>query len=401
MESFLQAELLSRPSLPELHTEGRQPLTRGDKGHLLAFLEDLKDHKHARLFLDQAHLNSLGLPRYPEIIKPTLDLGTVEKKLRKNKYHTTEDLIVDFKRIAENSRRQWEWLSHVMHAAKEAIQSSKKLLRAVEAFVKHLPALASQGIKPRQLLRRHLQPTVTLNGLNNEHVERLTTKISQIEIMHRKNFLLPHDNQRPMQELSKVRKDIMGSNSRSLKEVRHTIDTLHDASESTNGSQHRITSLIREALELVNTLSKEAIPEAEGLEHQGLPDEQMLNSPEPLATPDEPPSTKKDKYIKQQQEKYPAGGYPPRNPWISEEDPPIYSYEDCLQVKAMTIELLQTVRKVSLNFCDAVDRLDTVAVDPPLHALIGFSHWRNASVQIRYTRNRSNSTTQVSHTCLS
>lgn len=65
-------------------------------------------------------------------------------------------------------------------------------------------------------------------------------------------------------------------------------------------------------------------------------------------------------------------GYPPRNPWINEENPPIYSYEDCPQVKAVTIELLQTVRKVSLNFRDAVDRLDTVAVDPPLHTFIGF-----------------------------
>ena len=298
---------MSQASLPELHAEERQPLTCDEKGHLLAFLEDLKDHEFARLFLDRGHLSSLGLPRYPQIIKPTLDLGTIESRLRENKYHTTEDLTDDFKSIVENSREQWERSAHVMQAAKEAIQSSKMLLRAVETFVKHLPALASLGIKPRQLRRRPLQPAVTLSGLNNEQVERLTTKISQIEIMHQKSFLLPRDNQRPMQELSKVRRDIMGSNFQTIREVWHMIDTLHGASESTNGSQHRITLLIHEAFELVSTLLKEATPEAESLEQEGLRDEKMLDSPEPLTAPDEPPLTKKEKYIKQQQEKYRAG----------------------------------------------------------------------------------------------
>lgn len=65
-------------------------------------------------------------------------------------------------------------------------------------------------------------------------------------------------------------------------------------------------------------------------------------------------------------------GYPPRNLWIGEENPPLYSYEECPQVKAMTVEILQTVRKVSLNFCHGEEGLNTVVTEPPLHAFIGF-----------------------------
>lgn len=281
-----------------MHAMARQPLTRDDKGHLLAFLNDLKDHNIARLFLDQSHLDSLGLPRYPEIIRPTFDIGMIENKMRGNQYRTSKDLTDDFKCIAENSRQQWG-------DAHRITQCSKKLLHAVEAFVKHLPAL-SQGTRSRQLQRRFLRPTVTQCGtsLNSKQVELLQTKISQIEIMHRKDFLLPHDNSRPMQELSKVCRDIVGSNSQPLREIRRKIDSLHSASRSTNGPQHRVTSLIYEALELVNSFAEEATSGPESVELEGL---QMLDSPEPLATPDEPPLGKKEKYIKQQQDKYRKG----------------------------------------------------------------------------------------------
>ena len=289
--SFPQAESVSQASLPEMHAMKRQPLTRDNKGHLLAFLKDLKDHKIARFFLDQAHIDSLGLPRYPMIIKPTLDLGTIEDKLRENQYRTAKDLTDDFKCIVENSRQQWGDSHRVT-------QAGKKLLRAVESFLKHLPALTSQGLNPRQLQRRSLRSTVTQCGtsLNSEQVELLQTKISQIEIMHRRDFLLPHDNLRPMQELSKVRRDIISTSSQSLREIWRKIDSLHSASGATNGPQHRVTSLMYEALELVNSLLEESTPGPESVELEGLSDE-----------PDEPPLGKKEKYIKQQQDKYRKG----------------------------------------------------------------------------------------------
>lgn len=65
-------------------------------------------------------------------------------------------------------------------------------------------------------------------------------------------------------------------------------------------------------------------------------------------------------------------GYPPRFPRIGESEPPIYSYDDCPLVKSMTIELLQTVRKVSLNFRHGEDGSNNVEAEPPLQAFIGF-----------------------------
>jgi hypothetical protein len=65
-------------------------------------------------------------------------------------------------------------------------------------------------------------------------------------------------------------------------------------------------------------------------------------------------------------------GYPPRERWIGEENPPIYSYDGCTLVKAMSVELLQTIRKVTLNFCHVADGPILVEVEPPLHIFIQF-----------------------------
>ena len=51
---------------------------------------------------------------------------------------------------------------------------------------------------------------------------------------------------------------------------------------------------------------------------------------------------------------------------------PIYSYQNCLLQKAMTVELLTTVRKVTLNFRETPQNVDKSTIEPPLHAFICF-----------------------------
>jgi bromodomain-containing factor 1 len=106
-EPLTTSETESQASPSGMGAAERQPLTREHKDHLLGFLKILKDHKHARMFLDQAHLDALRLPRYPEIIKPIFDLGTIERKLRENQYHAIEDLIDDFKYMVGYAYQQW------------------------------------------------------------------------------------------------------------------------------------------------------------------------------------------------------------------------------------------------------------------------------------------------------
>jgi hypothetical protein len=282
----------------------RQPLTHEHKDHLLGFLKILKDHKHARLFLDQEHLDSLGLPRYPEIIKPILELGTIERKLRENQYHAIEDLIDDFKCMVGNAYQQWG-------ASHDITQAGKKLLFAVEAVMgcPSSTGLALEEIIPEELQHSSPQPTATQHeqSLNSEQVELLDTKIAQIEIMHTKDIWRPRDNLQPMHELRKVRREIMSSNSQSAREIWHRVESLHSRSESTNGSQHRVTLLISEALDLVESFLEEATPDARILDLEGLSGEQMRDSPEPSPAPNAPPLRRKERYIQQRQEEYRAG----------------------------------------------------------------------------------------------
>jgi len=52
--------------------------------------------------------------------------------------------------------------------------------------------------------------------------------------------------------------------------------------------------------------------------------------------------------------------------------PPIYSYDNCARQTAMTEKLLETVRKVTLNFRVIPDSVDASTIEPPLHAFICF-----------------------------
>lgn len=51
---------------------------------------------------------------------------------------------------------------------------------------------------------------------------------------------------------------------------------------------------------------------------------------------------------------------------------PIYSYNNCALVVPMTTKLLETVRKVTLNFRRIPDGADPAAYEPPLHAFVSF-----------------------------
>jgi hypothetical protein len=51
---------------------------------------------------------------------------------------------------------------------------------------------------------------------------------------------------------------------------------------------------------------------------------------------------------------------------------PIYSYTNCAHKKSMTTELLEIVRKVTLNFLVVPEGADMATIEPPLHAFICF-----------------------------
>jgi hypothetical protein len=51
---------------------------------------------------------------------------------------------------------------------------------------------------------------------------------------------------------------------------------------------------------------------------------------------------------------------------------PIYSYDNCARLVSMTVNLLNTVRKVTINFRLLSEDVDSSSLEPPLHAFICF-----------------------------
>jgi hypothetical protein len=65
--------------------------------------------------------------------------------------------------------------------------------------------------------------------------------------------------------------------------------------------------------------------------------------------------------------------------------PPIYSYHNCARQKPMTVGLLTTVRKVTLNFLLVPKDADMSAYESPLHAFICFLTSRNVQKKTRFS----------------
>ncbi len=78
-------------------------MTKARSKHLLHGLKNLKRTKDAGAFNAPVDPVKLNIPTYPEIIKHPMDLGTMEEKLKEDRYVSVEEYIGDFDQIIENS----------------------------------------------------------------------------------------------------------------------------------------------------------------------------------------------------------------------------------------------------------------------------------------------------------
>jgi hypothetical protein len=69
-----------------------------------SLIKHLENQVEAFEFLKPVDYKALGLDDYPAIIKKPMDLSTVKKNLKNNKYALMSDLLSDLNLIWENCR---------------------------------------------------------------------------------------------------------------------------------------------------------------------------------------------------------------------------------------------------------------------------------------------------------
>jgi bromodomain-containing factor 1 len=82
---------------------GSKPMTNAQHKYLLESVRKAKKIKSALPFLNPVDPVALKIPKYPEIIKNPMDLGTMEEKLKAQKYGTPNDFWADFETMIQNS----------------------------------------------------------------------------------------------------------------------------------------------------------------------------------------------------------------------------------------------------------------------------------------------------------
>lgn len=79
------------------------PMTKAQNKFLLERIRNTKKIKVAFAFRDPVDPDALGIPQYRDFIKEPMDLGTMEQRLKDDKYASMADFMKDMNQIIENT----------------------------------------------------------------------------------------------------------------------------------------------------------------------------------------------------------------------------------------------------------------------------------------------------------
>mmetsp|Transcript_49382 Transcript_49382/g.56883 ORF Transcript_49382/g.56883 Transcript_49382/m.56883 type:complete len:232 (+) Transcript_49382:31-726(+) len=93
---------------------GLTTIGREENKKLNSLLQALYDNADSEVFRNPVDVKGLGLKDYLDIIKTPMDLGTVKKNLKANKYKTVEECLDDIQLVWDNCKRynaegSWIW----------------------------------------------------------------------------------------------------------------------------------------------------------------------------------------------------------------------------------------------------------------------------------------------------
>lgn len=92
-------------------------------------LGELWEYEESIPFREPVDHKSLGLVDYPLIIKSPMDLSTIKKKLKANKYRKNQDFLEDLQLIWDNCQRYNQENSQIFRAALKMEKVSRRILK--------------------------------------------------------------------------------------------------------------------------------------------------------------------------------------------------------------------------------------------------------------------------------
>ena len=79
-------------------------ITKEELTKVKKVIEGLEKTQNIGLFLEPVPWKELGLTDYPVIVKHPMDIGTIKKKLKANKYTTAGEVLDDVQLIWDNCK---------------------------------------------------------------------------------------------------------------------------------------------------------------------------------------------------------------------------------------------------------------------------------------------------------
>ncbi|OCL07876.1 Bromodomain-domain-containing protein [Glonium stellatum] len=126
------------------------PMTKAQNKFLLERIRNTKKIKVAFAFREPVDPDALGIPQYREFIKEPMDLGTMEQKLKDDKYASMADFMKDMNQIIENTVR--------FNGQEHPITQAGLNMRAY--FIKGLVKMPKTDIEVPLQQRKMKRPTV-------------------------------------------------------------------------------------------------------------------------------------------------------------------------------------------------------------------------------------------------
>lgn len=111
--------------------------------------QSLQDNNDSTEFRNPVHWEEMGLIDYPQLVKHPMDLSTINRKLREDKYRTVEEVLDDIQLIWDNckSYNQQGSVTHLLYAVD--IRSGRQAVAFVQEDGEDFPDKHSDA-KQRQ-----------------------------------------------------------------------------------------------------------------------------------------------------------------------------------------------------------------------------------------------------------